>query len=260
MPKQPPIHHLHNRLPVIPGTERLKIVPAACTRPRPTKPRNKFEAAALKIHPSLKLPDNFFLTDAEIDAELDAIDAEIEEDEIDADLQIGKKTERVGSKLIQPYQREARRERYHGRWNDLFERAGRETMQVWGVTSPLQLKPQNGDRVHTIPIPDSGFAIRFWDNGLDEQNNKCCLDFISSLTHRAKNSPESWQLLPANKFGALPFNPILSREEVVGYKKKNIPPGEERFDIERPGYPDFVFDVPGSNCRAAQARESRAAA
>ena len=133
------------------------------------------------------------------------------------------------------------------------------------VTSLLQLKPQNGDLVQTIPIPNSLFSIRLWDNGLDIPN-ECCLDFISSSTSKAMNSPESLLLLPANKFGALPF-PILSQEEATGYTKKTISLGEERFDIKRgccyvirhPNFPDFFFDAPVMPTPgAAQPRESRA--
>ncbi|KAE9388720.1 hypothetical protein BT96DRAFT_926913 [Gymnopus androsaceus JB14] len=146
-------------------------------------------------------------------------------------------------------------------WNELFAEAGRNTVDVCG------LKPQSGDLVQTIPVPDSEFAIRLFDNGLDAPGD-CCLDFIDSLTSKARNSPEAWQLLPANKLGVIPF-PILSREEVAGYTKANIPSGEERFDmkrascyaIRRPNQPDFFFDIPAKlTVGAAQATESRAAA
>ncbi|KAJ4000481.1 hypothetical protein F5050DRAFT_1730989 [Lentinula boryana] len=239
MPKE---RHLHNSLPAIPSMSHL--IPAPCTRPRSSyTPRNMFEVAALRTPSSLKLPDNFFPTDAEIDIELDAIDA-----------MLGKQTERSRSKAYKAL----RRERYHQRWNDLFQKAGRDTMVVWG------LKPHTGDKVEIIPVPNSTLSIRLWDNGLDVPG-ECCLDFISSKTRRAVNS-ESWQLLPASKFGALPF-PLRSREEVAGYTKNMIPLGEERFDIKRgccyairrPGFPDFLFDAPVKPTPgAAQPIESRA--
>lgn len=120
MPKD---RHTHNSLP---ATRGLRIIPAPCTRPRNAyTPRNTFEAAALKVPPTLKLPDNFFPTDAEIDVELNAIDTEL------------------GADPTVPYQAEARRRRYHQRWNELFEKAGRDTMAVYGVRTTL-LSISNG--------------------------------------------------------------------------------------------------------------------
>lgn len=114
----------------------------------------------------------------------------------------------------------------------------------------MQLKPQDGDLVDTIPVPKSMFCIRLFDNGLDVPCD-CCLDLISIKTGRAVNCPEDWQLFPANKYGVIPF-PLRSREEVAGYTKNMIPAGEERFDIKRGccyvvrrrGFPDFLFDAP----------------
>lgn len=120
---------------VVPSKTRLRVVPAPSTRPRPIKPRNKFEVAALKVHPSVKLPDDFFPTDAEIDAELDAIDAEIEAEEIEIKQKSSKK--RTTNRLYQPYEREARRELYHQDWNEIFTKANRDTMKVWGVSCSL---------------------------------------------------------------------------------------------------------------------------
>lgn len=93
------------------------------------KPRNKFEAAALKVHSSVKLPDDFFPTDEEIDAELDALDAELELEETGISQRSGKK--RTTSRSYQPYEREARRALYHRDWDEIF--ANCDTIKVWGV-------------------------------------------------------------------------------------------------------------------------------
>lgn len=125
MSQQHPTRYLRRSTPVVPSG--LRVVPAPSTRPRPKNPRNKFEAAALKIPEFLKLPDGFFPTDAEIDAELDEIDALIEEES-------GKK------RSYQPYRREDRRARYHQSWDAIFTAANRDTMQIWGVRRSLTLK------------------------------------------------------------------------------------------------------------------------
>lgn len=119
--------------------------------------------------------------------------------------------------------------------------------------------------MHTVPIPNSGLAVRLWDSGLEDPN-ECCLDFVDAVSLKATNSPEDWRLYSANQLG-VGKAPIRSREEVDGYKKSAIPLGEERFDIlrarcyaiRRPNYPDFFFEVPmQSIVGVAQVRESRA--
>lgn len=133
------------------------------------------------------------------------------------------------------------------------------------LTSLSQLKPHDGDLVHTVPIPNSSLAVRLWDSGLDDPS-ECCLDFIDSSSLRTINSPKDWQLFPVSQLGVAP-RPIISREEIAGYEKNAIPLGEERFDvmraccyvIRRPNHPDFLFEVPvKSIAGAAQARETRA--
>ncbi|KAE9389379.1 hypothetical protein BT96DRAFT_1003280 [Gymnopus androsaceus JB14] len=196
-----------------------KQPPAQSTRPRHAKPRNKFEAAALEIDALVKLPDDFFPTDAEIDAELANIDAA-------TDAENGKKTH---PRFYQPCTHEARR----------------DTMDVWG------LKPQKGDRVQIIPIPDSGFTIRVWHSGLSDPDDQdeCCLDFINLLTQRATNAPEGWQLLRANQSGMRSV-----REERFDIKRA------KSYALRRPGHPDFFFDIPMKSIHgAAQPRDSRAA-
>ncbi|KIK56747.1 hypothetical protein GYMLUDRAFT_61795 [Collybiopsis luxurians FD-317 M1] len=212
-----------------------RINPPRCSQPRPNTHRNAFEAALLNTPSSLKLPDIFFPTDREID---------------EKNLMAG----------IEPDQLEAHREHYHKRWDKLFARAGQDTLEIWG------LKPRQGDTIHLIPIPSSNYAIRFWNGGL-EHEGECCLDFIDRFSNKATNSPERWQLVSASRAGAV-FQSggvtLLSREEAAGYQRKSIPPGEERFDVNRascyilrcPGHPDFIFDVPSiPTPGAAQARE-----
>ncbi|KAE9387005.1 hypothetical protein BT96DRAFT_838291, partial [Gymnopus androsaceus JB14] len=122
------------------------------------------------------------------------------------------------------------------------------------------------DRVQIVSVPGSGLSVRLWDSGL-RTPNECCLDFIDSETGKATNSLEDWMLLPANQTGVFDFV-ISSREEMFGYQKKDIPAGEERFDIQRgvsyavrrPNHEDFLFEVPlNSTPGAAQPRDSRAA-
>lgn len=106
----------------------LRVVPAPSTRPRPIQPRNKFEAAALKIPEYLKLPDGFFPTDAEIDAELDEIDALFEQESGKTVYRPSRLNQREASEA-----REARRALYHQDWDEIFTLANRDTMRIWGV-------------------------------------------------------------------------------------------------------------------------------
>ncbi|KAE9391087.1 hypothetical protein BT96DRAFT_925472 [Gymnopus androsaceus JB14] len=183
-------------------------------RPRPITPRDKFEAACLKIHATWRLPDSFFPTDAEIDAELAAIDAE-------------NAGEDINPETFQHSSSEERRARYHQSWDRIFDAAGQDTMEVWGM------KPRSGDPIQLVSVPGSPLSIRVWDSGLK------------------LNSPATWTLRPANQTGVFDYV-ILSREEMFGFEKKDIPAGEERFDIKRvvtyalrrPQQDDLIFELP----------------
>ncbi|KAE9398308.1 hypothetical protein BT96DRAFT_920852 [Gymnopus androsaceus JB14] len=136
-------------------------------------------------------------------------------------------------------------------WNEMFAEAGRNTVDVCG------LKPQIGDLVQTIPVPDSQFVIR-----------DCCLDFINSLTSKATNSPEAWQLTSCKQARRHSFPNNFARGGCRLHKGKHpVRRGKVRHQAsfllrdKASNQPDFFFDTPAKlTVGAAQATTSRAVA
>ncbi|KAF6754440.1 hypothetical protein DFP72DRAFT_899069 [Ephemerocybe angulata] len=117
------------------------------------------------------------------------------------------------------------------------------------------LKPNQGEVVHLIRIPEDRLSIRFWDGGQKEQR-QFFFDYVDLHEKKAVNSPAGYEVEAyphlRHYLGMTAAGPIKSWEARRGMPRSAIPEGFERFSVpactpcvlHRPGKEDFFFTVP----------------
>lgn len=117
----------------------------------------------------------------------------------------------------------------------------------------IQGKPNRGDHVRIVTIPDDRLALRFFDGGM-ERDGIFLFDFVDTHTKKAVNCPSTYEIhaLP-NPYHMLNMpGRLLSWEATRGIPPNVIKKGEERFSVPegtpcalvRPGKERFMFAVP----------------
>ncbi|KAH9950528.1 hypothetical protein B0H21DRAFT_802429 [Amylocystis lapponica] len=121
-----------------------------------------------------------------------------------------------------------------------------------GKAHIMGMKPRAGEEIFTITITGSpNLVIRFFDGGL-APDSAFALDFFDFSANKAVNSPEGWAISIVPIPGTLSMlcsGPLKSWEENSGYRRSEIPPGEERVNmpegalcqLDRPGFEPFWF-------------------
>ncbi|KAF5335005.1 hypothetical protein D9611_009950 [Ephemerocybe angulata] len=116
-------------------------------------------------------------------------------------------------------------------------------------------KPNPGDNVWLVPIPDDRLSIRFWDGG-DEEEREFFFDYVDLCEKKAVNSPAGYEVEAyfnlRHHLAPGEVGPIHSNEAWAGFSRSDIREGRERFTalacnpcvLHRPGKEDFFFTVP----------------
>ncbi|TBU28954.1 hypothetical protein BD311DRAFT_757514 [Dichomitus squalens] len=117
----------------------------------------------------------------------------------------------------------------------------------------MGMKPQSDDKTFFVRIPDSDYAIRMWDGGMDYYR-QFCLDFYDTRRRIPVNLPQGFALWPSpsNVQGMYTMSgPLVSWERAMNCK--GFPDGEEKWSVPegmhitlvRAGRPEtFTFTVP----------------
>ncbi|EJF62493.1 hypothetical protein BD309DRAFT_996356 [Dichomitus squalens] len=95
----------------------------------------------------------------------------------------------------------------------------------------MGVKPQSDDKTFFVRIPDSEYAIRMWDGGMDFYR-QFCLDFYDTRRQIPVNLPEGFALWssPSNVQGMYTMSgPLVSWERAMDCK--DFPDGEEKWSV-----------------------------
>lgn len=110
------------------------------------------------------------------------------------------------------------------------------------------MKPQPGDKTFFVHIPNSDYAIRMWDGGM-EPYCQFCLDFYDTRRDVPVNLPKGFTLWPApsNPLGMYTMSgPLVSWDVAIG--GNNVPAGEEKWSVPQGMHITLVReDLPGQN-------------
>ncbi|KAH7910679.1 hypothetical protein BJ138DRAFT_1113885 [Hygrophoropsis aurantiaca] len=114
------------------------------------------------------------------------------------------------------------------------------------------IEPKLGDPSEVLfPIPNSQYAIRIWDGGM-EKSSQFLLDYFDIEKEVPVDTPRGYEIHPVPMPGLTWCGIPRSYEFAFGKRPDEIPDGEEkylipeggRFRLVRDGHPDFFFVVP----------------